>query len=60
MLPESGTSPSFAKACRNVALRAANVMSQASARLMPAPAATPFTAPTIGSSSERIRLTSGL
>jgi hypothetical protein len=44
----------------NEAERAAMTRSQASAKLAPAPAATPFTAQTIGLSSARMRLTSGL
>jgi hypothetical protein len=58
--PESGTNPSRAKACTNVAERAAMTMSQASARFVPAPAATPLTAHTIGLGSARMRRTSGL
>src|SRR5437870_11390287 len=47
------TRPIFAKACTNVAERAASTMSQASAMLAPAPAATPFTAATTGNGKLR-------
>ena len=60
MPPESGTSPIFAKAWMKEAERAASTMSQASATFAPAPAATPFTAHTIGLGSARMRRTSGL
>ena len=49
--PESGTRPSLANACRKVADFAASTMSQASAILQPAPAATPLTAATTGKGS---------
>ena len=48
MPPESGTSPILAKAWTKLAERAASTMSQASAILAPAPAATPLTAATTG------------
>src|SRR6202047_5008424 len=51
--PESGTRPSFEKACTKLAERAAITRSQASAILAPAPAATPLTAAITGSGSER-------
>ena len=60
MPPESGTRPMRQKAWMNRAERAARTMSQASARLAPAPAATPLTAQTMGFSSARRRRTSGL
>ena len=44
----------------NFAERAASTMSQASARLAPAPAATPFTAQTTGFGMARMRRISGL
>ena len=43
-----------AKACTKLAERAAKTMSQASARLAPAPAATPLTAQTTGIGKARI------
>ena len=46
--PESGISPTRAKDWMNFALRLAITMSQASAMLQPAPAATPLTAATTG------------
>jgi hypothetical protein len=58
--PESGTRPIFEKAWTNFAERPATTMSQASAMLAPAPAATPWTAQTTGFSSARMRLTMGL
>ena len=48
-----------AKAWTNVAPRAAKTMSQASARLAPAPAATPLTAHTTGIAKARSLRTSG-
>ena len=48
-----------AKASRKLAERAASTISQESAILAPAPAATPFTAQTIGIGSARIGFTSG-
>ena len=60
MPPESGTRPRRANDCTKLAERAATTMSQASAILAPAPAATPFTAHTIGFGSSRSRRTSGL
>jgi len=48
VLPQSGTRPIFVKACRKLADSPARTMSQARARLMPAPAAEPLMAPTIG------------
>ena len=58
--PESGTRPILANDCTNVAERAARTMSQASAMLQPAPAATPLTAATTGNGSARNLRTSGL
>ena len=58
--PESGTSPSLLKAWMNDAEDAATTRSQASARLAPAPAATPFTAAIVGIGSARSASTSGL
>ena len=58
--PESGTRPILQKAWMNFADCAASTMSQASATLAPAPAATPLTAQTTGFSIERISRTSGL
>ena len=58
--PASGMSPTRAKDWMNFALLAASTMSQASARLAPAPAATPLTAQTTGFSSARIRRIIGL
>ena len=46
--PESGTRPSLLNAWMNDAERAAITRSQASARLEPAPAATPLTAAIVG------------
>ena len=59
VLPQSGTSPIRVKACRKVADSPASTMSQASARLMPAPAAAPLTAATIGFGYWRIASTIG-
>jgi hypothetical protein len=58
--PESGTSPSRQKAWMKRAERAANTMSHESARLAPAPAATPFTAHTTGFGKFTSRRISGL
>ncbi len=58
--PESGTRPIFEKAWMNLALSPARTMSQASAMLAPAPAATPLTAQTIGFGSAFSRRSSGL
>ena len=58
--PASGTRPILAKACRKLALRAANTRSQASATLAPAPAAMPLTAQITGFSSVVMSRTSGL
>ena len=60
MLPPSGSRPMRAKACRKDADLAAMAMSEASAKLMPTPAATPFTADTIGLGSARMRRITGL
>ena len=60
MLPPSGSRPMRAKACRNVADLAAIAMSEASAKLMPTPAAGPLTAATIGLGMVRIRRITGL
>ena len=57
LAPESGTRPIVTKAWTKLALRAASTMSQASAKLAPAPAATPFTAQTTGIGSARRRRT---
>jgi hypothetical protein len=46
-------SPIFTNACTKLAERAAMTISQASATLAPAPAATPFTAATTGNGSAR-------
>ena len=54
VLPQSGTRPMRVKACRKQADSPASTMSQASAMLMPAPAAEPLTAPTIGFGNCRI------
>jgi hypothetical protein len=58
--PASGTRPILAKAWMNLADLAARTMSQAKAMLAPAPAATPFTAQTIGFSRLRISRSVGL
>ena len=58
--PESGINPSLQKAWMNLADRAAITISAASARLAPAPAATPFTAQTTGMSRLRNRRINGL
>ena len=60
MLPPSGSRPMRAKACRNEADLAAIAMSEASAKLMPTPAATPFTAATIGLGIDRMVRITGL
>ena len=60
MLPPSGSRPMRAKACRNDADLPAMAMSEASAKLMPTPAATPFTAATIGLGSVRMERITGL
>ena len=51
--PQSGISPIFEKAWMKLALRAATTMSQPSAKLAPAPAATPLTAAITGTGIER-------
>ena len=58
--PVSGTTPSLLKDWMKLAERAAKTRSQASARLAPAPAATPFTAAITGSSRLRSASTRGL
>ena len=58
--PESGIRPILQKAWTKLAERAASTMSQASAMLAPAPAATPFTAHTTGKGKLRKRRISGL
>ena len=58
--PLSGISPTRAKACTNRDESPAITTSQASARLAPAPAATPCTAATTGFVIVAIRRTSGL
>ena len=60
VLPPSGSRPMRAKACRNEADLPATAMSEASAKLMPTPAAGPFTAATIGLGTLRIRRITGL
>jgi hypothetical protein len=57
--PVSGTRPILVKAWMKLAERPATTRSQHSARLAPAPAATPFTAATTGTGIERRRATSG-
>jgi hypothetical protein len=58
--PLSGIRPTRPKASRNEAPSAAIRRSQANASEAPAPAAIPFTAPTIGRSSARIARMIGL
>ena len=58
--PQSGTNPMRAKACRNDADRAAIRISPVNARLMPAPAAMPLIAVTIGIGRARRRMNIGL
>src|SRR5262245_37759905 len=58
--PESGMSPTRAKDWMKLADRAATTMSQASAMLAPAPAATPLTAATTGKARLRNLRTKGL
>ena len=58
--PESGTSPSLLKAWMKDADFAAITRSQASARLAPAPAATPLTAAIVGTGRLCSERTSGL
>ena len=58
--PQSGTRPIFAKAWMKLAERAATTRSQPSAKLAPAPAATPLTAAITGTGIERMRSASGL
>ena len=60
MLPPSGSRPMRAKACRNEADLPAMAMSAASAKLMPTPAATPFTAATMGLGIVRMVRITGL
>ena len=57
--PASGTKPMRAKACKKNALRPAQIMSPMRAKLMPTPAAAPFTAVTMGSSRSRMPSSSG-
>jgi hypothetical protein len=57
--PQSGIRPIFEKAWLKPALRAATTMSQPSAKLAPAPAATPLTAAITGTGIERMRKASG-
>ena len=57
--PQSGTRPILLKAWMKLALRAATTMSQHSARLAPAPAATPLTAAITGTGIVRTRVASG-
>ena len=57
--PQSGISPIFENAWMKLAERAATTMSQPSAKLAPAPAATPLTAATTGTGIERMRSASG-
>ena len=57
--PVSGTRPILENAWMKLAERAAITKSQHSARLAPAPAATPLTAAIIGTGIDRIRSTSG-
>ena len=57
--PQSGTRPIFEKAWMKLAERAATTRSQASARLAPAPAATPLTAAITGTGIERSRSSIG-
>ena len=58
--PLSGINPILLKACMNEALSVATTISHAKAILAPAPAATPFTAATIGFSIFLIFLMIGL
>ena len=60
MLPESGTSPTRAKISMKLAFSLAMRRSAASARLIPAPAATPFTAAMTGFSIVRMSRMMGL
>jgi len=60
VLPPSGSRPMRAKACRNEADLPATAISAASAKLMPTPAATPFTAATMGLGSVRMVRITGL
>ena len=57
--PVSGIRPSLQNGCRKLALSLAMTRSQASAKLQPAPAATPFTAAITGIGNARIVFTSG-
>ena len=57
--PQSGTRPILLKAWMKLALRAATTRSQHSARLAPAPAATPLTAAITGTGIVRTRVASG-
>ena len=57
--PASGSSPILLKACTKRADSAATTTSQASTRLAPAPAATPFIRHTTGAGSARSRMMSG-
>jgi hypothetical protein len=58
--PESGIKPILLKACMKATDSPAIVMSQAKAMFAPAPAATPFTAHTMGFSIDRMRFIIGL
>ena len=58
--PQSGIRPIFENAWMKLAERAATTMSQSSAKLAPAPAATPLTAAITGTGIERMRSASGL
>ena len=60
MPPVSGMRPSLLNDSMKLADFAAMTISQAKARLAPAPAATPFTAQITGIGSERSPSTSGL
>ena len=57
--PPSGTKPMRAKACRKNAPLEAHTMSPMMAKLMPTPAAAPFTAVTMGMSKSRSASSSG-
>src|SRR6202040_3563698 len=57
--PQSGTSPMRRNACRKYDERAHRIMSPISAKLMPAPAATPLTEVTIGQCRLRRRRRNG-
>ena len=57
--PVSGIRPSLQKGCRKLALSVAMTKSAASAKLQPAPAATPFTAAMTGIGNARMDFTNG-